>query len=79
MEASSRCLVLALRGSTMSQRQTHGDSSIMWRKENRESSCADMKSKPLERSGYKVAIFGGDAQPWIDAPQVFREMRNKRH
>jgi hypothetical protein len=36
-----------------------------------ESSCVTMKSKPVEASGYNLAIFSGDAQPWIKMPSSF--------
>ncbi len=71
MEASSRRIVLELKSQTMCQCQICSNPSIMWHKENHESSCVNVKSNPLETSGYKLAIFAGDAQPWIEMPSGF--------
>jgi hypothetical protein len=66
MRASDRRIVMDLKGLAMCQCPISGTHPILWHKENCESSCVTVKSKPGETSRNKLAVLAGDAQPSIE-------------
>jgi len=66
MRASDRRIVLDLKGLAMCQCPISGTHPILWHKENCESKCVRMKSKPGETSANKLAVLTVDAQPWTE-------------
>ena len=66
MRASDRRIVLESKGLAMCQCPISGTHPIMWHKENCESRCVRMKSKPGETSANKLAVLTVDTQPWTE-------------
>jgi hypothetical protein len=61
MRVSGRRIDLELNGPSRCQCQIYGSLPILWHWENCESSSARLRSKSEHASGYKLAMFAGDA------------------